>query len=539
MNIIEETVLEQYFLFQAVLCRHINDGELFGLISEKLLLDKEEAQELFALTQIDTVKEIVTPSDAMRFARIRQYNELNGKQPFTDLVCQTVALKTHALSTAESNGLLTGGHSTKSMVYNALNSVANVGNVTAMRILGFILCEGKLVKKNFLQGQKLLSRTAEWGDGLGTLMLLSYLTEKSDLAENVSRLNACVCGTEYATFYQKACEKYNVQSVAPSEEVILLKKAISSMRFKSEVYDAQGARLLFEKGLTASDKEKVIFSENKSLLSEVCSLPLKLRNGAISAQKSPDFSPLHREKEQNRVFAALRNADLRQRDSYRPICLVSRSDYILNAYADLLSSLNTSETKLERMDFADLKQSDFETTGNNIFVRSACDGKNNVYLLMLVGAVEDFALEGAKNFLDTVKRRRFHLTTPLVTLNLDPILPICICDEANADKIKDAVDIVRLADVSQSEKRALLSRMISDKSDYYLHRTVETEESALDELCACSRSQAEFVLDRVFGDNRFSEGFNCVTADAVHGYVKLFGNKSRAYGFGGYDHEIH
>lgn len=540
MDIITETVLEQYFLFRAVLGRCVDDRRLLETVSGKLLSDREQTQAIYALTQNETVKEVVTLNEAMRFSRIRQYNEMYGKNIFSDEVCQAVALKSNALSVAESNDLLCNCNATPSMVYNTLRARANVGNVTAMRILGVILCEGMIAERNFTEGLRLLGRTSEWADFIGTLMLMGYADTDELRRESLSRLRACVDGSEYESLCRKACAVYNVGTVRPSEEVLLLKKAFFSMRFKTNVYDAQCARLLFGKALNIKDKEKVLFSENKNLLSEVCSLPLKLRCGGICADKYESAVPLRREKEQSRVFAALRNADLRQNDSYRPICLVSRSDYVLDAYADLLCGLNSEDAKSERIDIADLKQFDFEPTSNNVFVRSASDGKNNVYVLVLLGQTEDYAIDAVKNFLDTVKRRRFHLANPLVTLNLDPILPICICDEANADKIKDVVDVVKLANATSHEKRNLVARMVSDKSMYYLHRTVEAEDKALDELCAHSRDEAEYVLDRVFGDNRFSDGFDCVTAEIVRNYLSLSENKSdRPYGFGGYHNEIH
>lgn len=534
-EILNEAILHQYFLFEAVLGGTVSDKKLFDVISRIFMPDGERAAKLFALTQQPTVNEIVTYDDAMRFARIVQYRELCGLPPVFADEAQTVAVKSSALASATENKLLCGPNATRSMICNCLATRARAGNVVAMRILGVLECYGIFAGAKRAEGVKRLTRAAKWADTVSMIALLAFLPRGEQFDDIVRCLLAAVRGGEYETVVDDVCRVYGIGDVTPSKEIKLLKKAFARGRADVNNCDSQAARMLYSNVLSFTDKERVLL-DSKEAMAAVCNLPLSLECAGL--QVTLDELPFRRERETSRIRSALVNSDLRYGNAYRPLCIKCEGPYVLECYANALCGMS-ADAHVERIDVADLKSYDLEPTINNIFVRSACDGKNNVYLLVLKGQVDELVLEQVRNFL-SVKRRRFRLNEPCVTLDLGAILPVCICDGPNAARLKGAVETVSVPDISPDEKRAAVLRMLEEKSLSCLGRVVSAESGAVDVLCAGSLFAAETVLDRLLAENRFEQSFCAVTTACVENIVKLLEEDAyKSYGFGGYNNDLH
>lgn len=537
-DIITETFLQQYFLYSAILGKFCDNRALFDYVAELFFVPQDQRDELFQLTVDETVLEIATLSDTKRFNRINQYRELGGEIVAMDKTQEIIAIKSNAITMAMENQLLAENNATQSIVYNKLLVNASAGNVIALRVLGALQCDGGFVEKRFEDGLKHLNRAAQWGDMVSLLALLKYVhSDRRALIENVERLHAVVLGTEYESLHDKALAFYKLAGTTPSKEIQLLKKAFAVNRARPNVYDPLHARLLYGSAIELKDREKIIFSDAQGALTAVCDLPLKLTYGVLSMDVAAlDSLPFKRDKEKSQLTLELRNVDLRQNDGYRPICISGSSNFVLETYAKALLNMEHETDHYERIDVADLKQYDFEPTGNNIFIRSAVDGKNNVFVLVLKGEIEDYAIEHIKSFLISSKRRRFRLNNPRVTLNLEAILPICVCDKANATKLASLVETVKVADVAAEEKRSVVNDMLESKSRYYLFKSIAVDDDVVDMLCNCSPDTAEGVIDRIFSENRFKENFDRVTAEELKPYVKVLQQRAqKAYGFGGYN----
>ena len=539
LHIISETFLQQYFLYCAILGKYCNRLMLFNEVADLFFISDEEREYLFALSEDEPVRDIVTYGDAMRYSRVRQYCEFSEYTLIYDDAQEMVSIKSKAIMLAVNNNLYADANATQSQIYKSLLDGALAGNIVAMRLLGTLQCKGVFVEKQPEIGLKNLTRAGQWGDMVSLLTVARYLLLQDDrnvLEECLNRLAAVVAYTKYEHLLNMLQQNYEITATKQSGEILLLKKAFAANRVKADVYNPLCARLIFSSAIDIKDKEKILFSDNKGLLSEVCDLPLKLAYGNLSLDVAAlDKSPLKREKEQSKLKTELLNSDLRQHDGYRPLCLVSDDDYALETYVHAIESMLQAEDHFERIDVADLKQYDFEPTSNNVFVRSCNDAQNNIFLLTLKGDIDNATLQHIKSFLSSAKRRRFRLNSPRVTLDFSPILPICISDEANATRLGDAVECLYIAGISAEEKKSLVNEMLASKSKLYLTKTVSAEQEVMSMLCNGSPSSVERVLDKLFSENRFNSNFTAITAELIKPYEKVLSNHAqKAFGFGGY-----
>ncbi|MCH5156351.1 MAG: hypothetical protein J1G02_00565 [Clostridiales bacterium] len=538
INIVNETFLAQYFLYASALGKYCDKVRVFNYLADLFYIPQASKDYLFKLSEDEPIKEIVTYGDAMRYSRIRQYCELNEYTLVDDDMQEMVSIKSKAIKLALSNNLAADANATQAQICKALSDTALAGNIVAMRLLGTLQCEGIFVDKQLDIGLKNLNKAGQWADLVSLLALTRYLYASNDtvaLQECLNRLAATVENSNFEYLLETVEQNCGIKHTCKSQEIALLKKGVASNKVKSEAFQPMCARLIFGNAIDIKDKEKVLFSDNKAILSEVCDLPLKLSYNDLSLNlDSLQSMPLKRKQEQSDIKTKLRNSDLRQHDGYRPLCLVSESGYVLEAYLEAIVSA-VSANHCERIDVADLKPYDFDPTASNVFVRSCNDDKNNVYILTLKGDVDNTAIGHVKSFLNSAKRRRFRLNTPRVTLDLSPILPICVCDEANATKLGNSVECVNLADISAEEKQDIVKVLLDKKSKLYMTKPISADKDVVDMLCNCSPNAIERALDKLFSEQRFNSKFTVITAELFKPYEKILkGNSRNAYGFGGY-----
>lgn len=532
-----ETFLQEYFIHTSILGKYCNRKKQCDYLAELFFVTKKECNRLFALAEDEAVRDVVTREDCKRFNRIMQYAEMCQDSLLDSTTQAVIAVKSIAIAQASDNKLVCDESATSALVYKTLLEGASAGNVIAMRVLGILQCEGMFVAANVNNGLKLLSHAAQWGDRVSCLAAVKYASNCSERALAMERLYTVCRDTQFEILYNMATSVYGVDSCRVNNELLLLNKAFATQRAKADVYDPMIARLIYSATLSLNDREKILFSEHKGLLTEVCDLPLKLNYSLIQFNTDALAKiAVKRNNETAKLTIELHNVDLRRQSSYRPICLTTESDYLAESYVRVLTeALAETDVHCQRIDVSDLRQCDFEPTASHVFVRSCCDGASNVFLLVLRGEVDSATIQQVTNFLKTSNRSQFRLNSPRVTLNLSSVLPICICDKANARKIDDWVETVNVADVKADEKRDVILDMVNGKSQIFLTASVTVDEQVLETLSKCSIETADNVLDKIFSEHRFESGFTCVTPDMLTPYAKLLKDGSgRPYGFGGY-----
>ncbi|MDE6408102.1 MAG: hypothetical protein K2K50_05805, partial [Anaeroplasmataceae bacterium] len=488
----------------------------------------------------EIVKDIKTEEDYKRYRRIKQYNELIGLPKLLEEKEETlISLKGKAMSTANQYALFASNEMTKTLIERNIHKYAKQGSVIAMRILGTLECAGIFVEENKQSGLKYLEKATQWGDTFAALSLLKY--DESNRKSTLEKLNASILDTPYAFLSNHLQKEYNLEVTKENEEVLLLKKTFASGKLKQDVYEPLYARLIFGSTLSIKDKEKIVFSENKEIISEACDLPLKFKDEDIKIDESIFSSmPILRPEEQHNLLVGLRNSDLRTIKTYKPLGVYSDSEYALDIYIKSIVKM-LDHNHIERIDVCDLRGIDFEPTKNHAFIRNAEEGKNNIYLLVLKGEIEDSILENIKNFLKSDKREKFHLNCPAVNLNLSQILPICICDKENAVKLKNFVEFIKIANIKSSEKIDVIQDMLEEKSRSYRILSTTIEDNALHELNALPLETIDKVLDKVLKEYRVKDEKIHLTMEMLKPFVedkKAVGIK-KTYGFGGIIYENH
>lgn len=530
LDILTETFLSEYFKFTCVAAKLIeNDRQLFDKLYDMFLLPQDYKDKLYATTQSDVVQDVKTQGDYKQFLRIGKYAELVGKEK----VCarsqnEMLKIKGSAILEAGLINLTPSADITGVANYKLIADAANAGKLTAMRILGYLQCEGIFFTKDTQVGCKHISKAAQWNSLEGILMALYYDPNNREL--NMNRLLTLTDKTPYEFVLKLAESRYGVRATKLLPENKLLAKSFGVGTLKSEIYSSQYARFLFSSALRAKDKEQLLFTPNNEVLSETADLPLKLaeREMPLNVTEFKKF-PLRRDAEKKKVLQFAQNADLRTSSRFRPLCICAESKFMRNLYAEAIEGLFFN-CCTQRIDVADLSGYDLEPSKNNIFIRTCNEDVNNAYFMYFCSDVSEEAYDAAKNFLQSDKRAAMRLNRPSVMLNMSAVLPVCFCDRANAKNLKTYCDVVNVAAVTPAEKEKLLNYILNRNQKQYGISSVKADEKAVGELLSMSVDAMEATLDQIVRTHRQCGDITVTTA-----LIKEASNTSdvNSYGFGG------
>lgn len=533
-DIIQELFLREYFLFRSVLGGQIGERRRwFTLLARQYFVDDAQADELFPLTESDAAEAIATAHDYMQYCRIKQYAKIGQLGlPANAADDEMIAIKGSASVLAEGLGLGKRGDPLCSEIYNKLSFCADGGNVHAMRVLGTLLCEGGPIGQNIRAGRKYLEMSADWNDVGSLLALLAYGTEGR--AFQLSRLFTATYGTPYFSLYERASAAFCMPKAVAVGEVRLLEQAFRSGALKRDTYEPKYARIVYGSAASLADRERAVFSASKEYLSAVGDLPLKLRKKArrYAVPESVKYFPLPRDGERKEVLKKLQNADLCGIEPYRPLCICSDSHYLLNLYAEFVTELG-AERHTERIEISRLTGYDLEPTQNNVFLRSVDEDRDNSFLLFFTGEIQRDVLESSLAFLNGGQRMKFHLNNPSATLDLSAVLPVCFCDRANVKHMRDACDVLFLADVTREEMPSALLDMLSVCARRYGVERAELDDGLIEELSVRTPDEAERILDEAVRANRTQEGPVILKTDDVQAFIRSAERGKRGFGFGG------
>lgn len=530
INSTTELFLSDFFLIKAILGQYLDNSKaLFFNLAKCFLLPKKKADELYNLIDNPVLDEVSSEKDFLQYQRVCQYTQMMGMSSnISPELDEIIKIKGNAIAGALGMHLIAESDASQNVVFNNLLAAANSGVVCALRITGILQCEGIFFRRSVISGIKNLKNAADWNDIASILTLLYY--SKEGRSFNVSRLAMTALDTPFADLYYTAAAVYGIEKTTEVSEVRLLNKAFNTPALKREQYEPKYARILYSRALDLKDKEKAIFSQNKDFTSAIGDLPLKLSRSTLRQSKTSFSTPLNRVCEQDKVARALDNGDLRSISSYRPVCLCSDSRYLLDSYAKAIAEVNKS-VHIENIDVGALTDYDFEPTANNIFIRSADEDRDNYYFLFLTGELSERAFDAVKSFLQSAKREKFHLNSPSVTLNLGEILPVCFCDEKNANLFRQYLDIIKLAAICTDERSLAIQDMLDAKTLLYGLSEIELAEGVTQLFESYGVDEIEKSLDEAIRANRVKNQKIILDDAALVPYFKGVGNK--VIGFGG------
>lgn len=530
-----ELFLSEYFFTRSALGKLVKDPRrVFDVLARIFLIADGDVDGMYALAEDKLVADVTNYADYLQFCRIKKYVALvGGDGGVPDQIEDVIAVKGEALARAY-DLKLDGTRITESAIFRMITEGAAHGTVAAMRILGFIQCEGIYTDRDAAAGVKNLQKAAGWNNVEGILAALYYAAD--DRQADINRLSTVAEGTVYRAFPALAESRYGVKANGTVKESKLLNKAFALGKLTPDIYSAQHARIICSDMLDPRDKERAMFSPNDQAISEVAELPLKLHGVAFALDRGAlDDMPLVRQKEQDRIAMCLTNSDLLERSAFRPLCVCADSEYLRALYARHIRAAFT-EAHVEYIDVAGLDENDLQPTAKNIFVRSCDEDSFNVYFMSFVGNIADRVMQEAVEFLQSRRRKKFCLLSPGVVINLGKVLPVCFCDKANAKELKKYCDVVTVGAVSATEKPAAYDDMVASKQRLYGATNVTLSEAAVSRLNELSVDGAESVIDSVIKYNR-GKAETVITPALIDECAGARTEKHR-YGFGGDGDEI-
>ena len=536
LNATVELFLSEYFLFKAVLGKYCESSEdLFCALCRIFMIPESASGRLYSLAENEIAKAITTDKDFMQYQRIQKYAEMIGTKVESDAEREEVVrIKGNALHLASHLNLILDADSSRNVVYNCLISAATGGTVCAIRIMGILQCEGIFLKKNRKEGIKTLCKASDWNDSVATLALLHYCKDTHEF--NMARLKQEVKNTPFEELYRVASGQYGEAGMLEIDEVRLLNKSFNSGVLKRDCYDPKYARILNSLALYIRDKEKAVFSLNKEQLTAISDLPLKLSQERADAFDISilEGAPLKRESEITAIARALKNSDLRDLPTFRPLCLICDDVYVLNMYANAIGG-ESENAHVEIIDVSALEDYDFEPTPNNVFIRSIDEDKDNRFLLFFHGEIPEKKIEAVKSILLSSRRAKFHLHNPNVTLNLSAVLPVCFCDEQNAKWLKSCCDEIRLCPVTAEELRSAVNDILIGKQKLYGLGSIALTDDAYEALKEYDIDTAEKLIDSAVRAHRERGAKIVLSREMLQEYAVTENNQ--IIGFGGVNHD--
>ena len=533
MIYMEELMLRMYFSTTAMLGNNNYDQKkLFMRYSDIYLVAEEKRDKFYSLAESEEVRAIDSSKRYRRYLRMQEFCKINGIEDETDAeIDEIIKIKGQALTHIESLDIKTDLNASTSTIINMLMDHAEKGTILALVVVGILKAEGIVLGKGLSVGIKNLRKAASWCnvDAICSLLFYDNKNARVYLRQLKNRLKDL--NSDIVESFIKA---YGETQLGISQEESILLKAFNMGILKPEVFSENHARVLFSKVVPWQDKEKILLFGNKGMIEDVYDLPLGISNMEIIpySQDAIKTLTLNRKDEQAALISCLLNSDLRGIATYRPLCLSSDCRYVQNQYIKAFSEC-FRDINIERIELSELSRYDIEPSKNNIFVRSCCEDKPNVFILSFQGVVSDEIFEHAKDFLKSSKRAKFRLIKPSICLDLRDILIICISDRENAKKLAKCCNVKTLAPILPEEKQALVDTMINEKAQLYNMQSISYEESALCELMNISVDKIEQVIDKVILENRKKNDNLLLTEEMIYMCIDGICKDKSLFGFGG------
>ncbi|MDE5593048.1 MAG: hypothetical protein K2I75_03850 [Clostridiales bacterium] len=215
-----ELFLSEYFFTRSALGKLVKDPRrVFDVLARIYLIPDDEVDGLYALAEDKLVADVTNYADYLQFCRIKKYVALVGDDGGVPAeIADVIAVKGEALARAY-DLKLDGTRLTESAVFRAVTEGAAHGTVAAMRILGFIQCEGIYTDRDVAAGIKNLQKAAQWNSVEGMLAALYY---DADRQADINRLRTVAEGTVYRAFPALVESRYGIAANGEVKEMSLI-----------------------------------------------------------------------------------------------------------------------------------------------------------------------------------------------------------------------------------------------------------------------------------------------------------------------------
>lgn len=528
-----EYALKDLSAMQYILADAVDYREAFDVLCDIYSVSTVERDEITEIFADESIVEICTVNDYYRMQRIKEYmkNCGGGYAVRDERVEELIAIKGTVIEQLQKLGLLTAYETSSSMAFDELLRKAVEGLVIAKRILGIMQMQGIFTTRDKNAALKNIRDAADWLN-IPAILVYMYFNESSR-AEYMDKLYTVTEKSDYTVLVDQFSIAFGIDTYGVSKNAKLLEKAFVAETAKRDVCSSQQLRVLRCNTLSEKDKRVALLSGNKELMSAVCALPLKLSCGKLQAETT--LPPvLDRIGESKSIMRALGGSDLRNRDFFKPVCICSPSKYMRNSYADAVVACFPT-ANVVRIDVASLFPSDFDATENNVFVRSCREKGNNVYIIELADKIDERIVKLVKTFASVSGRRAFSIQRLSITIDLSSVLPIFICDKANAQLLSGAVATVEIAEIRDDERPILLKDLIAKKETQFGIGKITLDDGAIEILLHAPIDNIGDILSDAILARYDLEQYICLSAAEMrlHSQSKI---NNIGYGFG--DHHV-
>ena len=538
-----ELMLNDYFSIEILFKEFIKDTKkIINCLGTIYHLPKEIINNFYLLVKSEEVEQIYSENSYKKYERIRQYCTLNDiENDIDEAKDECIQLKGKVIWELKETNILQSPKGSLQSILNELRKIASEGNIKILNLLGFLQMEGIFVDKNKDEGIKNLNKAAQWNSEAAMMKLIHYQKDVNyyeimcEILQNSHKDEYNLLKDVYHdVFLNVKAKENNLQKYKT------LLKGFQIKLFNNYTYDKQFARLLYSDLISQRDIENLLFSSKKEAILNATNLPWKLNQQTqfkidINELKSMKYC---KDEERKRIIQAIHNVDLCTTLNYKPLCIVSNSNYMLeNQYEFILENI-FKNSHIEKIEVSDLASYDLEPSNSNIFVRSIDEDKQNIYFLYFQGDISSKTLDITKNFLDTNKRSKFRMVMPNIVLNLQSVLPICFCDKNNAHELEKYCNMIYIHEFTNEEKNDLISNVINAKKETYGYESFTFDENCMQKLVNYSVDKIVRIIDDIMKEYRQS-CLNMNVDEKLFNMHVLKGTNSNPYGFGEKNYENH
>ena len=180
-NVITQSFLFDFFFIELVTENIVKDKNVFCALSKVWNVEKHLLHDIYEKATSIRISSIQTERDYIKTKKAIAYAEMYRKsKSFDEEERALLEIKRSAIDLAESFKLTRVERYNQDKLIEVFQEKANSGNVAAMRLLGILYCDKKLLGNNLTLGTKLLQEAFNKGDLTSGLALLYYGEENKE-----------------------------------------------------------------------------------------------------------------------------------------------------------------------------------------------------------------------------------------------------------------------------------------------------------------------------------------------------------------------
>lgn len=534
-----EVFLKYFFLLESVCSDYLSRKEKWD--AYKKLAD------IFCIEMDDTVKDYFEESEKKHFLEIKDvasYERLCRIIEFAEKSGQDVEMteedylilsQKRAAVNAKADIFKHAKNLTKETISSTLQSTAMNGNIDAMALLAFMEYNGICITKDAYHALKRIRLCAKWSHTFGNLMGIAYDTTNEQYYYDV--LFTVFRNENQKEIFKYICAVKQYQGTAEKDSVArIIEKAFGLDIIKRSTYDHAFSRIAFSELISPEDKEKILLSKQKDILSAFADIP-------FDAKKEPRISfdaectKTVTVKRTNELSGILKNMTVTVRcpaKVYKPLYIISADDYLTEMYSDMLKSGIGKEQCVE-IDASTLTTRDFLPDRDNLFLRALSGTKTTqtVFFFKNCSELEQPVMNELLKMTDYTYRNSFKLSYPAVTMNLSEI-KFVFFSEKPIKELVEICDTMHSGKISQAEKKTVAETVFTERASEYGLKKLSMEESCYEYLAGFDVERLSGVIDEVIRESIF-RGTDIVTAEWLKAFCseQSSAKKEREFGFMG------